>query len=56
MLNCYYNIGLTQSAKHTFGNKHEAIDQLFDGNVFKSRNKYWQLSLAYLFFYLWVFF
>ena len=49
MLSCYYNIGLTQSAKHTFGNKHEAIDQLFDGNVFKSRNKYWQLSLAYLF-------
>lgn len=49
MLSCYYNIGLTQSAKHHIGDKHEAIDDLFDGNVFRSRNRYWQLSLAYVF-------
>ena len=50
MLSCYYNIALTQSAKHNFsGNKHDAVDQLFDGNVFESKNKYWQLSLAYIF-------
>lgn len=50
MLSCYYNIGLTQSAKHHIGgNKHDAIDQIFDGDIFKSRNRYWHLSLAYLF-------
>lgn len=50
MLSCYYNIGLTQSAKHHIGgNKHDVIDQIFDGDVFRSRNRYWQLSLAYLF-------
>lgn len=49
MLSCYYNIGLTESCRYSFGNKHEVIDQIFDGDVFKSRNKYWQLSLAYVF-------
>ena len=49
ILSCYYNIGLTESSRYRFGNKHDAIDQIFDGNVFKSRNKYWQLSLAYVF-------
>ncbi len=50
MLSCYYNIGLTQSAKHHIGgNKHEIIDEIFDGDVFKSRNRYWQLSLSYVF-------
>lgn len=50
MLSCYYNIGLTESAKHHVGgNGHEVVDQLFDGNMFKSKNRYWQLSLAYLF-------
>ena len=50
MVSCYYNIGLTQSAKHNIGgNKHDAIDQIFDGDVFESKNRYWQLSLAYVF-------
>lgn len=50
MLSCYYNIGLTQAAKHHIGgNKHDVIDQIFDGDVFRSRNKYWQLSLSYIF-------
>ena len=49
MASCYFNIGLTQAAKHHIGNKHEQIDDLFDGNVFRSRNKYWQVTLAYLF-------
>ena len=50
MLSCYYNIGLTNSAKHHINrNVHGAIDDLFDGDVFRSRNKYWQLSLAYIF-------
>lgn len=50
MLSCYYNIGLTQSAKHHIGgNKHDAIDQIFDGDVFESKNRYWQLSLSYVF-------
>ena len=49
LVSCYYNIGLTQASKHHIGNKHEAIDDIFDGDVFSSRNKYWQLSLAYLF-------
>lgn len=49
LISCYYNIGLTESARHSFGNKHDAIDQIFDGNVFKSRNRYWQLSATYLF-------
>lgn len=50
MLSCYYNIGLTQSAKHHIGgNKHDAIDQIFDGDLFELRNRYWHLSLAYLF-------
>ena len=49
MVSCYYNIGLTQSAKHNIGgNKHDAIDQIFDGDVFESKNRYWQLSLAYV--------
>lgn len=38
MVSCYYNIGLTQSAKHNIGgNKHDAIDQIFDGDVFESK-------------------
>ena len=49
MLSCYYNIGLTTSAKHHIRNKHDAIDDIFDGDVFRSRNRYWQLSLAYIF-------
>lgn len=50
MLSCYYNIGLTNSAKHHInGNAHDAIDDIFDGNVFETKNKYWQLSLAYIF-------
>ena len=50
MLSCYYNIGLTESARHHIGgDKHDAIDQIFDGDIFKSRNRYWQLSLAYIF-------
>ena len=50
MLSCYYNIGLTQSAKHHIGgNKHDAIDQIFDGDVFESKNRYWQLSLSNVF-------
>lgn len=50
MVSCYYNIGLTESARHHVGgDKHDAIDQIFDGDIFKSRNKYWQLSLAYVF-------
>lgn len=50
MLSCYYNIGLTQSAKHHIGgNKHDAIDLIFDGDVFESKNRYWQLSLSYVF-------
>ncbi len=50
MLSCYYNIALTNSAKHHInGNNHDAIDDIFDGNVFETRNKYWQLSLAYIF-------
>ena len=50
MLSCYYNIGLTQTAKHHIGgNKHDAIDQIFDGDVFESKNRYWQLSLSYVF-------
>ena len=50
MVSCYYNIGLTQSAKHNIGgNKHDVIDQIFDGEVFESKNRYWQLSLAYVF-------
>ena len=50
MLSCYYNIGLTQSAKHHIGgNKHDAIDQIFDGGGFESKNRYWQLSLSYVF-------
>lgn len=50
MLSCYYNIALTNSAKHHInGNSHDAIDDIFDGNVFETRNKYWQLSLAYIF-------
>ena len=50
MVSCYYNIGLTQSAKQNIGgNKHDAIDQIFDGDVFESKNRYWQLSLAYVF-------
>ena len=50
MVSCYYNIGLTQSAKLKLGgNKHDAIDQIFDGDVFESKNRYWQLSLAYVF-------
>ena len=50
MLSCYYNIGLTESAKHHIGgDKHDTIDQIFDGDIFKSRNRYWQLSLAYIF-------
>ena len=50
MLSCYYNIGLTSSAKHHFhGNVHGAIDDIFDGDVFESKNRYWQLSLAYIF-------
>lgn len=45
-----FKIGLTQSAKHNIGgNKHDAIDQIFDGDVFESKNRYWQLSLAYVF-------
>ena len=40
MLSCYYNIGLTQSAKHHIGgNKHDAIDQIFDGDVFESKKQ-----------------
>ncbi len=50
MLSCYYNIGLTSSAKHhVHGNIHGAIDDIFDGDVFESKNRYWQLSLAYIF-------
>ena len=50
MLSCYYNIGLTESARHHIGgDKHDAIDKIFDGDIFKSRNRYWQLSLAYIF-------
>ena len=50
MLSCYYNLGLTNSAKHHInGNKHDAIDDIFDGNVFETKNRYWQISLAYLF-------
>ena len=50
MVSCYYNIGLTQSAKHNIGgNKHDVINQIFDGDVFESKNRYWQLSLAYVF-------
>lgn len=49
MLSCYYNIGLTSSAKHHINNVHGQIDDLFDGNVFESKNRYWQLSLAYIF-------
>ena len=50
LVNCYYNIGLTQSSKHHIGgNKHDVIDDIFDGDFFRSRNKYWQLSLAYIF-------
>lgn len=38
MVSCYYNIGLTQSAKHNIGgNKHDVIDQIFDGDVFESK-------------------
>lgn len=41
MVSCYYNIGLTQSAKHNIGgNKHDVIDQIFDGDVFESKNRY----------------
>ena len=50
MLSCYYNIALSSSAKHHIGgNIHGAIDDLFDGNVFETKNRYWQLSLAYIF-------
>ena len=50
MLSCYYNIGLTSSPKHHMhGDVHGAIDDIFDGNVFESKNRYWQLSLAYIF-------
>ena len=49
MLSCYYNIGLTNSAKHHVGNIHGAIDDIFDGDVFQTKNRYWQLSLAYVF-------
>ena len=50
MVSCYYNIGLTSSAKHHIrGNVHDSIDDIFDGDVFESKNRYWQLSLAYLF-------
>lgn len=50
MLSCYYNIGLTESAKyHVGGSGHEVVDQIFDGNLFESKNRYWQLSLAYVF-------
>ncbi len=50
MLSCYYNIALTNSAKHHInGNKHDALDDIFNGDVFETKNKYWQLSLAYLF-------
>ena len=50
MLSCYYNIGLTESAKHHVGGgAHEVVDQIFDGDIFKSKNRYWQLSLAYIF-------
>ena len=50
MVSCYYNIGLTNSAKHHInGNKHDALDDIFDGDVFESKNRYWQLSLAYIF-------
>lgn len=49
MLSCYYNIGLTSSAKQHVHNVHGAIDDIFDGNVFESKNRYWQLSLAYIF-------
>lgn len=50
MLSCYYNIGLTNSAKHHInGNKHDALDDIFNGDVFETKNKFWQLSLAYIF-------
>lgn len=50
MLSCYYNIGLTQSAKHHIGgNKHDVLDDLLDGDVFETKNRYWHLSLAYVF-------
>ena len=48
MLSCYYNIGLTSSAKYRH-DVHDTIDKIFDGNVFRSKNRYWQLSLAYIF-------
>ena len=46
MLSCYYNIGLTSSVRH---NIHDTIDDIFDGNIFETKNRYWQLSLAYIF-------
>ena len=50
MVSCYYNIGLTQSAKHNIGgNKHDVIDQIFDGDVFESKNRYWQYHLLMYF-------
>ena len=50
MLSCYYNIGLTSSVKyHLNGDVHGAIDDIFDGDVVESKNRYWQLSLAYIF-------
>lgn len=50
MLSCYYNIPLTNSAKyHMNGDVHGIIDDIFDGNVVETKNRYWQLSLAYIF-------
>lgn len=50
LLSCYYNIGLTNSAKcHFNGNKHDIVDDIYDHNIFESKNKYWQVSLSYLF-------
>lgn len=50
MLSCYYNLGLTSSSKHRFNkDAHDIIDGIFDGDWFETTNRYWQVSLAYIF-------
>lgn len=51
LLSCYYNLGLTSSSKHRFSkhNGHDIIDGIFDGDLFETTNRYWQVSLSYIF-------
>ena len=46
-----YNLPLTSSAREDIkdGNVANAIGTLFDGDTFDTKNKKWQISVAYLF-------